>query len=138
MSLDEFIEIFKEDLFPELMIMEHVEGTHYDAMCLAHNGIPLLTTIKTREASRWGIIVKGELVHHPELREICDKIIEEVGLSYNVGLQFIRNKIIEINPRPSTFIYQNDLNEPYLAIKLVLGEITPDEIKGYQAKIPLS
>jgi len=135
MSLEEFIEIFKEDSFPELIIMEHIEGSDYDAMCLAYNGTPLLTTIKTREASRWGIIVKGELVHKPELGEICDKIIEEVGLSYNVGLQFIGNKIIEINPRPSTFIYQDDLNEPYLAIKLALGEVTPDDIKSYQDKI---
>jgi len=82
-----------------------------------------------------GIIVKGELVHKPELQAICDTIVREIGLSYNFGLQFIENKIIEINPRPSTFIYQDDLNEPYLAIKLALGEITPDEIKGYQDKI---
>jgi len=53
MSLEEFIEIFKDDSLPELMIMEHAEGTNYDAMCLADNGTPLLTTIKTREASRW-------------------------------------------------------------------------------------
>lgn len=135
MSLEEFIEIFKAGPFPELMIMEHVEGTDYDAMCLADNGTPLLTTIKTREASRWGIIVKGELVHKPELQVICDKIVSETGLSYNFGLQFIENKIIEINPRPSTFIYQDDLNEPYLAIKLALGEVTPDDIKSYQDKI---
>lgn len=135
MSLEEFGGIFKDDEFPELILMEVVEGMHYDAMCLADNGTPLLTTVKTREASRWGIIVKGELVHYPELVEICDKIIRAVGLSYNVGLQFIGNKIIEINPRPSTFIYQDDLIEPYLAIKLALGKISHNEIKTYQKRI---
>ncbi len=49
--------------------MEVVEGMHYDAMCLADQGELLLTTIKTREASRWGIIVKGELIYKPELIE---------------------------------------------------------------------
>ncbi|MBN1547862.1 MAG: ATP-grasp domain-containing protein [Syntrophaceae bacterium] len=135
MSLEEFTEIFSEGEFPELMIMEHVEGTHYDAMCLADDGVPLLTTIKTREASRWGIIVKGELVDKPALQAICDTIVREIGLSYNFGLQFIEDKIIEINPRPSTFIYQDDLIEPYIAIKLALGEIGHEEVKSFQKKI---
>jgi carbamoyl-phosphate synthase large subunit len=135
MSLEEFAEIFEEGTFPELMIMEHVQGMHYDAMCLADNGEPLLTTIKTREASRWGIIVKGELVHKPELQSICDKIVREIGLSYNFGLQFIGDKIIEINPRPSTFIYQDDLVEPYIAIKLALGEITHEAVRSFQYRI---
>lgn len=135
MSLEEFIEIFKEGDFPELIIMEYVDGIHYDAMCLADEGTPLLITIKTREASRWGVVVKGELVNNLELLEICKKIIQEFKLSYNVGLQFIKDKIIEINPRPSTFIYQNDLIEPYLAIRLALREISHEEIMLYQNKI---
>jgi carbamoyl-phosphate synthase large subunit len=135
MSLEEFIEIFEDVEFPELIVMELAEGTDYDAMCLADEGVSLLTTIKTREASRWGIIVKGELIYKPELVEICDKIVKAMKLSYNVGLQFIDDKIIEINPRPSTFIYQDNLIEPYLAIKLVLQEATHEEIRAYQNKI---
>lgn len=135
MSLEEFIEIFKEEEFPELIIMEVVEGMHYDAMCLADEGVNLLTTVKTREASRWGIIIKGELVNEPHLIDICNKVVTEVQLSYNFGLQFIGDKIVEINPRPSTFIYQDDLIEPYLAIKLALGEISHDEIRSYQNKV---
>jgi predicted ATP-grasp superfamily ATP-dependent carboligase len=135
MSLDEFVEIFRDDEFPELILMEFVEGVHYDAMCLAEEGELLLTTVKTREASRWGVITKGELIYYPDLVEICRQIIREIKLSYNIGLQFIGDKIIEINPRPSTFIYQDDLNEPYLAIKLVLGEISHDEVKRYQNNV---
>jgi len=135
MSLDEFAEIFGDADFPELIVMEFAEGPHYDAMCLADEGINLLTTVKTREASRWGVITKGELVFKPGLSKICDKIVEAMGLSYNVGLQFIGDRIIEINPRPSTFIYQDDLNEPYLAIKLALKEISHDEIRAYETKI---
>jgi carbamoyl-phosphate synthase large subunit len=135
MSLDEFISIFRDGDFPQLIVMEHVESNDYDAMCLADRGEPLLTTIKTREASRWGIIVKGELINDPALQSICEKIVRAIPLSYNFGLQFIGHKIIEINPRPSTFIYQDDLNEPYLAVKLALGEISHEEIRSFQAKI---
>ncbi len=135
MSLDEFAEIFRDGDFPELIIMEFAEGPHYDVMCLADQGINLLTTVKTREASRWGVITKGELVFKPGLRKICDKIVEAMGLRYNFGLQFIEDKIIEINPRPSTFIYQDDLNEPYLAIKLALKEVNHDDIRGYESRI---
>jgi predicted ATP-grasp superfamily ATP-dependent carboligase len=135
MSLDEFAEIFRDGDFPELIIMEFAEGSHYDVMCLADEGINLLTTVKTREASRWGVITKGQLVFKPGLIKICDKIVEAMGLSYNFGLQFIEDKIIEINPRPSTFIYQDDLNEPYLAIKLALKEVSHDEIRAYQTRI---
>jgi carbamoyl-phosphate synthase large subunit len=135
MSLDEFAVIFRDGDFPELIVMEFIEGDHFDAMCLADEGVNLLTTIKTREAARWGVITKGELVFKPGLSKICDKIVEAMGLSYNFGLQFIGDKIIEINTRPSTFIYQDDLNEPYLAIKLALKEISHDEIRAYESKI---
>ena len=135
MSLEEFIGIFQEGEFPQFIVMEHVEGNDYDAMCLADRGEPLLTTIKTREASRWGVIVKGELVNAPELTDICEKITRAIPLSYNFGIQFIDRKVIEINPRPSTFIYQEDLNEPYLAVKLALGEISHEEIRAYKEKI---
>ena len=39
-------------------------------------------------------------------------------------MQFKGGYLIEINTRVSTFIYQDDLIEPYLSIKLSLNEIT--------------
>ena len=136
MSLEEFIEIFKEEKnFPDLILMEFVEGFEYDAMTLCHSGRALLTTVKTREQSRWGVVTVAELINKPEIVELVDRIISLVPLSFNIGLQFIGNKLIEINPRVSTFIYQSDLNEPYLAIKLLLDEISNKEVRNYQAKI---
>jgi hypothetical protein len=69
------------------------------------------------------------------LIEQTKKILESIPLSYCVNIQFIDDKLIEINPRVSSFIYQKDLISPYLAIKLALHEITPEEIKGYKVKI---
>jgi len=135
-SLKEFIDIFKkEEDFPDFIIMEYIEGKAYDAMALCYEGETLLTTVKTREKERWGIVTYGELVENNEITKLVEDIISTVPLSYNVGLQFIGNKLIEINPRLSTFIYQDNLIEPYLAIKLCLGEITKNEIRKYQKKI---
>lgn len=136
MSLREFIEIFEnEEDFPDLLLMEVVDGAEYDAMCLCFEGNALLTTVKSREQSRWGIITLGELVNTPEIVELVQQIVSTVQLSYNISLQFIGNKLIEINPRVSTFIYQPDLNEPYLAVKLCLEEISQQEIQSYQTSI---
>jgi len=52
-------------------------------------------------------------------------------------LQFIGGKLIEINPRVSTFIYQDDLIMPYLAIKLALGEMTEEEVREQQGKVKI-
>lgn len=133
MSLKEFIDIFKEEEdFPDFIIMEYIEGKAYDAMALCFEGETLLTTIKTREKERWGIITYGELVKNNEIIKLVKDVITAVPLSYNIGLQFIGNKLIEINPRLSTFIYQDNLIEPYLGIKLCLGEISKKEIHKYQ------
>lgn len=135
-SMDEFISIFKtEKDFPDLIIMEYIEGEEIDAMTLSFKGEALLVTCKTRETSRAGVIMKGELVERPEIVKACEKIIEKIPLDYNSGMQFKGGYLIEINTRVSTFIYQDDLIEPYLSIKLALGEITNKEVKQYNNRI---
>lgn len=137
MSMDEFKSIFKNEIFPDFLLMEKVSGTDYDCMVLANDGKSLLTTVKTRENSRWGIITNGELVDSPRHIELCEKIIKEFGLSYNISIQFIDEYIIEINPRTSTYIYGPGFNEPYMAVKLALGEMSNDDIKKYQNRVPI-
>jgi len=136
MSLEEFESIFaREAEFPPLLVMEHLEGTEYTTDPIALRGEMLLCTTKTVEAARWGVIVKGELVDRPELVAQTREILRAIPLSYNVNIQFIGERLIEINPRVSSFIYQDDLVAPYLAIKLVLGEIAPDEIRSLQGQV---
>jgi len=137
MAMDEFISIFRgEKDFPDLLVMEHLEDVNYDAMVLGNGRESLLTTIKTREEARWGTIVKGALVYKPELIEACNKIAGVFGLKYNNSVQFIGNKVLEINPRTSTYIYWTNFIEPYLSIKKILQEITDEEIQEYKNKIP--
>jgi len=137
MSMDEFKSIFKDEEFPNFLLMERVTGTDYDCMVLANEGESLLTTVKTRENSRWGIITNGELVDSTRHIELCEKIIKEFGLSYNISIQFIDEYIIEINPRTSTYIYGPDFIEPYLAVKLALGELSNKDIREYQKQVPI-
>ena len=135
-SLGEFTKIFKGDTnFPELLVMEYLEGEACDCNTLAMDGRELLTDVKTREQDRWGVIVKGELVQRDELVEQIRKILKTIKLSYCVNFQFIGGKLVEINPRVSSFIYQKDLIMPYLAIKTALGEIEEEDITAMRDKI---
>jgi len=136
MSLDEFVTIFEQEPdFPDFLVMEYVEGQEVTADSLCLDGEALLTTVKTVEQARWGVIVRGELVDRPDLLAQTEEILHVIPLSYNVNLQFIGKKLIEINPRVSTFIYQDDLIAPYLAIKLALGELDTEGVRAYQARI---
>ena len=44
--------------------------------------------------------------------------------------------MIEINPRISTIVYQEDLNMPYLGVKRALGEISDDELRALRDARP--
>jgi carbamoyl-phosphate synthase large subunit len=136
MSLEEFVTIFKKEPdFPDFLLMEFLRGGEAttDSLCL--QGEELLTTVKTVEQARWGVIVRGELVRRPDLVEQTREILRAIPLSYCVNLQFIGDRLIEINPRVSTFIYQDDLIPPYLAVKLSLGEISTDEVRAQSGRI---
>ena len=102
------------------------------------NGRELLTTVKTVERARWGVIVEGELVRDEGLVNQTREILKSIPLSYCVNVQFIADKLIEINARVSTFIYQDDLIAPYLAIKIALGELDENDIIAYRQKIDYS
>lgn len=136
MTLNEFISIFKGDEdFPQLLLMEMLYGEECDAMTIAYEGEALLTTVKSRESHRWGIIDRGAHISRPQIIKSVAKLIEAIPLSFNISIQYIGGKLIEVNPRTSTFIFQKDLNEPWLAIKLALGLITPEEVRSFQGRV---
>ena len=92
-------------------------------------------TVKSVEEARWGVIVKGELLDKPNLVAHTKNILARIPLSYCVNIQFIEDVLIEINPRVSSFIYQENLIPPYIAIKMALGEISSDQVNKLQAKV---
>jgi len=136
MSLEEFETIFNtEKDFPKLLIQEFLVGGEVTTDTISLNGETLFATVKTVEQARWGVIVRGELVKRPDLIEQTHEILKAIPLNYCNNIQFIGDKLIEINPRVSSFIYQENMIAPYMAVKLLLGESSPDDIRAYNKKI---
>jgi hypothetical protein len=43
--------------------------------------------------------------------------------------------VIEINPRISTIVYQEDLILPWLGVKHALGEISAEQLASYRERV---
>jgi carbamoyl-phosphate synthase large subunit len=138
-TIDEVEATFRDaDPFPPMMVMEFLDEPslgQFTTDSLCYNGMELLTTVKTVERARWGVIQIGELVRRPDLVEQTKIILREIPLSFCVNLQFIGDRLMEINPRVSTFIYQEDLIAPYLSLKLAMDEVLKRDIMEYAKKI---
>ena len=59
----------------------------------------------------------------------------ELGIEWFFNIQLVGEHVIEINPRISTVVYQEDLNLPYLGVKRALGEISDDELAALRTRI---
>lgn len=66
---------------------------------------------------------------------LADAIVAELGIEWFVNIQLVGEMVIEINPRISTLVYQEDLNLAYLGIKRALGEIADDELARLRQRI---
>ena len=68
--------------------------------------------------------------------ELADRIVAELGIEQFFNIQLVGEHVIEINPRISTIVYQEDLNLPYLGVKRALGEISDDELEALRVADP--
>ena len=67
--------------------------------------------------------------------EVADRIVAELGIEHFFNIQLVGDHVIEINPRISTIVYQEDLNLPYLGVKRALGEISDEELVALRSRI---
>ncbi|WP_339317859.1 ATP-grasp domain-containing protein [Paenibacillus sp. FSL R10-2734] len=120
--------------FPDLMVMELLEGYEYSIDCLADDNGKLLVAVPRRK-------VGGRLrlmEHIPELEEIAARVAEVYKIPFNFNIQMKYNgdtpKLLEINPRMSGGLHMSCLsgiNFPYLAVKSALGgEVQPMNFEG--------
>lgn len=128
LSVDEALEAIGPDDFPHLLVMELITGPEHTVDGICRDGRLVLGHAKTREAMRAGLAMWFETVDRPDLVEAADRLAQELGLDWLVNVQFIGDRLLEINPRISTVIYQEDLNLPYLAIRHALGEISREAL----------
>src|ERR1700730_585348 len=71
----------------------------------------------------------------PALMTIANRIVEALEIEWFFNIQLVGDTVIEVNPRISTVIYQEDLNLPYLGVKRALGELGDDELEALRARV---
>jgi carbamoyl-phosphate synthase large subunit len=135
MQLEELVELLPENGGPELLVMELARGKERTIDGIAREGRIALGHPKTREAMRAGLAMYFETLDDPWLMEIAAKIVAELGLDHFFNIQLVGDRVIEINPRISTIVYQEDLNLPYLGVKHALGEISEEELGELAARV---
>jgi carbamoyl-phosphate synthase large subunit len=129
LRLEELVELLAGD-DTEVLVMELATGRERTIDGIARDGEVLLGHPKTREEMRAGLAMYFETLDDPELMEIASRIAAELELDHFFNIQLVGNAVIEINPRISTIVYQEDLNLPYLGIKHALGEIEDGELSA--------
>jgi carbamoyl-phosphate synthase large subunit len=134
LRLEDLLELLGDDE-TELLVMELATGTERTIDGIADGERILLGHPKTREAMRAGLAMYFETLDDPELMEIAGRIVAELEIEHFFNIQLVGEHVIEINPRISTIVYQEDLNLPYLGVKHALGEISAEELGAYATRI---
>ena len=119
----------------ELLVMELATGKERTIDGIAAGGEILLGHPKTREAMRAGLAMYFETLDDAGLMAVAARIVRELALDHFFNIQLVGEHVIEINPRISTVVYQEDLNLPYLGVKHALGEISDDELAAFSERV---
>jgi carbamoyl-phosphate synthase large subunit len=135
MTLEELLELLPQENGPELLVMELATGKERTIDGIAENGRVLLAHPKTREAMRAGLAMYFETLDDPALMDVAARIVAELELNHFFNIQLVGDYVIEINPRISTVVYQEDLNLPYLGVKHALGEISAKDLGALAKRV---
>jgi carbamoyl-phosphate synthase large subunit len=134
MQLEELLALLPEAGGPELLVMELARGKERTIDGVARGGRIVLGHPKTREAMRAGLAMYFETLDDSALMDVAGSIVRELQLDHFFNIQLVGDTVIEINPRISTVVYQEDLNLPYLGIKLALGELDESDLAAEATK----
>src|SRR5439155_20375177 len=132
--LEELLGLLGDDE-SEALVMELARGPERTIDGIAGGGRILLGHTKTREEIRAGLAMYFQTLDDPLLMDDATKIAAELRLDHFFNIQLVGDAVIEINPRISTVVYQDDLNLPYLGIKHALGELDDEELAVYASRV---
>jgi carbamoyl-phosphate synthase large subunit len=135
MQLEELLELLPDEGGPELLVMELARGEERTIDGIAERGRIALGHPKTREAMRAGLAMYFRTLEDETLMDVAARIVAELEIDHFFNIQLVGEHVIEINPRISTIVYQEDLNLPYLGVKHALREITAEELSEYQTRV---
>lgn len=134
MRLDEFLSVLEEaPMFPELIVMEYLEGAEYSVDLLADRGRSLVTCCRKSLRMENSIMLEAVTVDNPMVSELCEATVNALGLDGNIGFD-LRERgdgtplIMECNPRITAgvpYFAHAGVNLPYLCVKKLLGEELP-------------
>jgi len=135
LRLKDVLDLLPEEGGPDLLVMELAQGRERTVDGIARSGQVLIGHAKTRESLRGGLAMYFETLNDHWLLEVAQRIVAELGIEYFFNIQLIGDYVIEVNPRISTIVYQEDLNLAYLGIKSALGEISPEQLAELSARV---
>ena len=135
MRLEEAVELLPDEGGPDLLVMELARGAERTIDGIADGRRVVLGYPKTREAIRAGLAMYFVTLEATALMEIADRIVAELGIEWFFNIQLVGDHVIEINPRISTVVGQEDLNLRYLGVKRALGEISDEELAVLQGRV---
>ena len=134
MRLEEAVELLPDDGL-DLLVMEFLTEPERTVDGIADGSRIVLQATRTRESVRCGLGMFFVTLDAPELVAASERVVAEFGLEWFFSIQFMGEKVIEINPRISTMMIQEDFNLPWLAVKRALGEATDDELRAVQSRV---
>jgi carbamoyl-phosphate synthase large subunit len=134
MRLEEAVEVLPNEGV-DLLVMELATGDERTVDGIADGRRVVLGHPKTRQGLRAGLAMSFVTIDAPELDEMADRIVAALEIEWFFNVQLVGDYVIEVNPRISTIVYQEDLNLPWLAVKRALGEISDDELAALRSRV---
>jgi len=135
MRLEEAVELLPDEDGPDLLVMELATGGERTIDGIADGRRIVLGHPKTRESMRAGLAMYFVTLDDPALMEIAERLVAELEIEHFFNIQLVGEQVIEINPRISTIVYQEDLNIPWLGVRRALGEISDEELAALRARV---
>jgi carbamoylphosphate synthase large subunit len=135
LRLEELVELLGDGEATEWLVMELAEGDERTIDGIGDGHRVVLGHPKTRESLRAGLAMYFVTLEDDALMELAERVVEALGIEHFFNIQLVGEHVIEINPRISTIVYQEDLNIPYLGVKRALGEIPDDELAAFASRV---
>jgi len=137
MRLEEAVELLPASGGPDLLVMELATGGERTIDGIADGQRVVLGHPKTRESMRAGLAMYFVTLDDAKLMEVANRLVGELAIEHFFNIQLVGEHVIEINPRISTVVYQDDLNLPYLGVKRALGEISDEDLTALRSRVRL-
>ncbi len=135
LRLEEVLALLPGEGGDELLVMELARGGERTIDGIADGSTVVLGHAKTREAMRAGLAMFFRTLADAELMATAERVVRELAIEHFFNIQLVGDVVIEVNPRISTVVYQEDLNLPYLGLKHALGEISREDLSARAAAV---